>query len=200
MDIEKKSMLNLSLYKDKFMFLKIYLDKVPLDIKNKYIIDINNRQEEIIKYLKKYYIKNNELSNEELSNEEYIDAGFDLYVPSNSDVEGYKTTKINMHVKTAMFYNNIPCGFYLYPRSSTGSKTPLRLANSVGVIDSGYRGNCIAVFDNNNEEKYSIKKGDRLVQICSGNLFYPIFPILVENEKELGKTLRGEGGFGSTGR
>ena len=41
-----------------------------------------------------------------------------------------------------------PCGYYLYPRSSTGSKTPLRLSNSIGVIDSGYRGNLIACFDN----------------------------------------------------
>ena len=45
------------------------------------------------------------------------------------------TVKINTQVKTAMYYDSIPCGFYLYPRSSTGTKTPLRLANSVGVID-----------------------------------------------------------------
>ena len=39
--------------------------------------------------------------------------------------------------------------YYLYPRSSVSTKTPLRLANSVGIIDSGYRGNIKAVFDIN---------------------------------------------------
>ena len=47
---------------------------------------------------------------------------------------------------------------------------------------------------------YSIQKGDRIIQICSPNLTYPIYPILVDNESELGESERGSGGFGSTGR
>ena len=47
---------------------------------------------------------------------------------------------------------------------------------------------------------YSIQKGDRIIQICSPNLTYPIYPILVDNESELGESNRGSGGFGSTGR
>jgi dUTP pyrophosphatase len=85
----------------------------------------------------------------------------------------------------------------MYPRSSTGSKSPLRLANSVGIIDAGYRGDYIAVFDNWRGTDYQVEKFQRLVQICPPNLTYPMF---VEVVDDLGAaTLRGTGGFGSTG-
>ena len=94
-------------------------------------------------------------------------------------------------------------GYYLYSRSSTASKTPLRLANSVGVIDSGYRGNIIAMFDNVKDYdfmEYNVTCGHRYVQICPPNLEYPMRVFVVDNEYDLGKeTARGNGGFGSTG-
>ena len=52
-------------------------------------------------------------------------------------------------------------GFYLYPRSSTGSKTPIRLSNSVGIIDSGYRGELMAFLDNVSDEPFTMKRGER---------------------------------------
>lgn len=113
---------------------------------------------------------------------------------------------VNMHVKCSMkmftthngTYN---VGYYLYPRSSTGTKTPLRLSNSVGIIDSGYRGNITAVFDNISGTPFVIEKYQRLVQICPPNLSFPFMVTLVENVGELsGETLRGSGGFGSTGK
>jgi dUTP pyrophosphatase len=99
----------------------------------------------------------------------------------------------------------------MFPRSSL-SKTPLRLANSVGIIDSGYRGNLIGAFDvishsvcepqicTNEENRlvacdYVILPFQRLVQICSPGLE----PIFVEWVERVDTTLRGEGGFGSTG-
>ena len=86
----------------------------------------------------------------------------------------------------------------LYPRSSL-SKTPLRLANSVGIIDSGYRGNIIGMFDCRCDE-YKINYMDRLVQICDPTMC-PIYVELVEKESDLGvNSTRGDGGFGSTGR
>ena len=91
-------------------------------------------------------------------------------------------------------------GYYLYPRSSTGTKTPLRLANSVGIIDSGYRGHIIAVFDNWKEENYCIEPYQRMAQLCPPNLTYPMYVKIVESEEELGFTSRGTGGFGSTGQ
>ena len=193
----------LTLYRDKFFLLKIYLDGVPDEIADKYREAIASRQKQVEKYVKRYYQENAELvgSHDELSDMVYVDAGFDLFV-CETRLVGANTIgfKVDSRVKTAMYYDSIPCGFYLYPRSSTGSKTPLRLANSVGVIDSGYRGNCISVFDNNTHRDYEIRYGDRLVQICGGNLLYPIYPVIVDSVDDLGNSLRGDGGFGSTGR
>jgi len=152
-----------------------------------------------------------------------FNAGFDLLAPNSAVVNGYNTVKIDHIVKCKMTkiiphsshsinvyqeangllrqYNTsiLPVGFYLYPRSSTGAKTPLRLANSVGIIDSGYRGPLIAVFDNIRESEYVIQDSQRLVQICPPDLSYPLYVILVDSESDLGKTQRGSGGFGSTG-
>ena len=190
------------LYSDKFFLLKIYLDGLPSDIIKKYQADVSARQELVKSYVSRYYIDNSKLvaSPDEISDHIHIDAGFDLYVPTTYCVEGKTLLKVNTNVKTAMYYDSIPCGFYMYPRSSTGTKTPLRLANSVGVIDAGYRGNCIAAFDNISHESYNINIGDRLVQICAGNLLYPIYPVIVDTLEQLGSSYRGSGGFGSTGR
>jgi dUTP pyrophosphatase len=87
-------------------------------------------------------------------------------------------------------------GYYMYPRSSI-SNTPLRLANSVGIIDSGYRGRLMGKFDA--RENFVVNKFDRLLQICAPGLI-PIYVELVNNEEELGNTERGAGGFGSSGR
>lgn len=190
------------LYSDKFFILKIYLDDISPDIVRKYIYDVSKRQKLVASYINRYYIKKSKLvvSPDEIEEHIHIDSGFDLYIPTSYCVEGKSLSKVNTHVKTAMYYDSIPCGFYMYPRSSTGTKTPLRLANSVGVIDAGYRGNCIAAFDNISDEPYHINKGDRLVQICPGNLTYPIYPVIVDTLEELGSSYRGLGGFGSTGR
>ena len=105
---------------------------------------------------------------------------------------------------------NIPLGYYLYSRSSI-SKTPLRLANNVGIIDSGYEVNLIGVFDNLyynlSDEKYDIFEPrnfiinpyDRLAQICAGDL-RPFSVELVNHPDELGITERMDGGFGSTNK
>ena len=103
-----------------------------------------------------------------------------------------------------------PTGFYLYPRSSI-SKTRMRLANSVGIIDAGYRGDLIAAVDTIGlfgstdiwhiwkETLSPIKKYDRYFQVCAPDLS-PFLVHLVDTEEELSPpTARGHGGFGSTG-
>jgi dUTP pyrophosphatase len=105
---------------------------------------------------------------------------------------------------------NVPAGFYLYPRSSI-SKTRMRLANSVGIIDAGYRGDIIAavdtigLFGSNDiwhvwkETLSPIQKYDRYFQLCAPDLS-PFLVHIVDTEAELGApTTRGTGGFGSTG-
>ena len=154
----------------------------------KYEKDMTTRNEKVKTYLKNPFSV-------------HIDAGVDLYVPEMIVVrDATQGTKINTGIKAAMTLNKIPVGYYLYPRSSMGSKTPLRLANSVGIIDSGYRGPLIGVVDNLSTKPYDVNVGDRLFQICSPNLTYPIRVTIVNGLSELGMTERSDDGFGSTGR
>ena len=126
------------------------------------------------------------------------DCGLDLYCPEDILIKAKSTQKIDMKIKCEPFKNSslkTHCSYYLYPRSSI-SKTPLRMSNSVGIIDSGYRGNLIMVVDNIYNEDYLVKKGQRLCQICSPNLNSIKFKLV----SKLSDTTRGSGGFGSTGK
>jgi dUTP pyrophosphatase len=105
----------------------------------------------------------------------------------------------------------IPEGFVglIFPRSSI-RKTGLQLSNSVGVIDSGYRGELQATFNKifGGERMYDemkvkeiqpneyYKVGDRIAQI----MIIPYPPIEFVEAQELSNSERGEGGFGSTGK
>ena len=92
--------------------------------------------------------------------------------------------------------NNNSCPFYLYMRSSL-SKTKIRLANSVGIIDRGYRGDICAYFDVLGSDILEIYQ--RPIQLCANDLEY-FNVILVDNFDEFKNTTRGENGFGSTGQ
>ena len=114
-------------------------------------------------------------------------------------------------------YIETPLPYMLLPRSSTGKKTPLRLSNSVGIIDKGYRGNLMACVDNMNHnidyeevsllsslktsdpqnDVFEVQEDQRLFQVVSftGN---EVYVELVNSLDELSITDRGEGGFGST--
>ena len=83
----------------------------------------------------------------------------------------------------------------IFPRSSIGAKTPLRLSNSVGIIDSGYRGELGVLFDNISNESYAIKAGDRVAQLMIMPS-YRFNPTVVETLED---SDRGTNGFGSTG-
>jgi dUTP pyrophosphatase len=84
-------------------------------------------------------------------------------------------------------------GYMLVPRSSI-SKTPLRLANSIGIIDKSYRGKVMVKVDNLSDSPFIMNEGSCYFQIVAFNGNLPNF-ILV---KEIGDTLRGSGGFGSS--
>ena len=141
--------------------------------------------------------------NEKIMNNMFPDSGFDLYVPETTSIDTIKTQFVSMEIKCEMrLYNRTsmtwnPTGYYMYPRSSI-SKTPLMLANSVGIIDSGYRGNIIGAFRNivGHENAFTVEKHTRLLQICAPDL-RPIVVKLVE-ETFFEQTERGDGGFGST--
>jgi len=145
--------------------------------------------------LKEKYLESIEKHNEKIC-EFYPDAGFDLFCPTKLSL-GRGTHKIDLNLKCAAYDSTTgnPISYYMYPRSSI-SKTPLRLANSVGIIDSGYRGNLLSAVDV--KEEFEIAKNSRYFQICSPTLS-PIRVVMVNDESELGTTSRGDGGFGSTG-
>lgn len=130
------------------------------------------------------------------------DSGVDLYIPDTTH-EVLDTIVINYRIRCRMTNRHpdgqeTPVSYYLYPRSSL-SKTRLRLANSVGIIDAGYRGEIMAAFDIKPQmnQEVDIQKHLRLVQLCSPNL-EPIQLVVVDT-LDL-NTDRGSGGFGSTGR
>jgi len=158
--------------------------------------------------------------NESIDRTMHPNAGFDLYVPEETRFPTAFTTQfVNLGVKCDMVYCkknmahilsyadndnqeketpvgiSYKTGFYVYPRSSI-SKTPLLLANHVGIIDSGYRGELIAAL-RSFEAGYVIPEKTRLLQICHPTLC-PVYVVLVD-EPEISVTERGSGGFGSTG-
>ena len=120
------------------------------------------------------------------------DSGLDLYIPHDITIpKGAKGFKIKHHINCMPSEKH---GYYLYPRSSI-SKGPLRLSNSVGIIDYGYRGDIMAPVDNIGDCHYFIGKGTRSFQICAPDL-KPIELVLVDT---LPESSRGDGGFGSSG-
>jgi dUTP pyrophosphatase len=142
------------------------------------------------------YVEDKELRNKyssmiETRNE---DSGFDVFNPEKINMD--KTTKVNFKIKCAMMdenRNSLP--YYLYLRSSM-SKTNIRLANSVGIIDKGYRGDICAYFDVLGKD--TLKLYQRPIQLCANDLsFFNV--VLVDDFESFAHTLRGEQGFGSTG-
>ena len=126
------------------------------------------------------------------------DSGFDVYTPESLLAYGHSiANSMDTQISCAVYSSNgTPLPYYMYPRSSI-SKTPLRLANCVGIIDSGYRGHLIGKFDNLHSNAYAVSKHSRLLQICSHNLL-PFETVTIVTE--LDDTTRGSGGFGSTGK
>jgi len=211
----------LNLHYNCFMYLRIFIDSKDKQLHQLYKEAVKKHNEKIIQ------------------NPEMIDAGFDLFTPlqsNNEEDENDPTIKhimipehpsketkpytldfkvvcsaimikdIDIDDQEECFYKT---GYDMRPRSSL-SNTNLRLANSIGTIDAGYRGHLMGKFDvthltpihpDNEFSKYGIilDRYARLVQICAPGLL-PILVKMVDTKEELGNTLRGEGGFGSTGR
>ena len=124
------------------------------------------------------------------------DSGLDLYFIEDVTIPSKSTKLISLGIQCEAYptkekEHNI--SYYLYPRSSI-YKTPLRMANSVGIIDAGYRGTIMAAVDNISDEEYTVRAGQRLFQLCSPTLE----PVTFELCNRLSESTRGEGGFGST--
>jgi dUTP pyrophosphatase len=84
----------------------------------------------------------------------------------------------------------------LLPRSGLSIRHGITLSNSVGVIDSDYRGEIRVGLWNTSQAPYTIQPGDRVAQL----MVLPVGLAQVVEREELPETQRGAGGFGSTGR
>lgn len=167
-----------------------------------------NDDNDSVKELYKIHVENH---NNKIAQSNYPDSGFDLYNLKPDNISHGETYTMDTKIVCAAYKKHpssdeqIPTAFYLYPRSSI-SKTPLRLANSVGIIDSGYRGNIIAKLDNNGNHKtgyyahdFNIGYKDKFVQICMPDLSEFQVKIMDSMDNSIfGITERGSGGFGST--
>jgi len=146
-----------------------------------------------------------EKHNSSILSDKYPNSGFDLLTPEDHVFTAVNTKFVDYRIKAEMrIYDQTQStwkstGYYVYPRSSM-SKTPLMLANHTGIIDSGYRGWIMGAFRYlglSESSPYTVQKTTRLLQICAPDLR----PILIRIVKEsfFETTVRGEGGFGSTG-
>ena len=169
-----------------YMHLRIFVTNGDDNLKQKYINAINQHKTKI------------------LNDPKHIDAGFDLFVPQQQVCLMANCNKVDHKINcSASIVTRDGCpayntGYYMHPRSSI-YKTPLRLANSTGIIDAGYRGNIMGQFDSS-VPQCVLEQYDRVLQICAPSLM-PILAEIVDSAEELGEeTARGGGGFGSTGR
>ena len=82
------------------------------------------------------------------------------------------------------------------PRSGLAAKNNITVLNTPGTIDSDYRGEIKVIIYNHGDYDFVINNGDRIAQM----VLSPVIRIELEEVKDLPKTIRGEGGFGSTGK
>jgi len=120
------------------------------------------------------------------------DAGLDLYILKDEKIVAGETKLIKLGISCEPLDGK---AYYLFPRSSI-SKTPLRMSNSIGLIDAGYRGEIMASCDNIKDFDFTIEKGQRLFQLVAVDSS----PISYKIVDDLSDSTRGKGGFGSTGR
>lgn len=122
-------------------------------------------------------------------------AGADLYVPKDSapiTVEPHSTVLVKLGIAV-----EIPEGYVglLFGRSGLASKRALAPANKVGVIDSDYRGECMVALHNHSDIPATVEAGERIAQLA----IVPYVKADFIECDELSDTVRGVGGFGSTG-
>ena len=82
------------------------------------------------------------------------------------------------------------------PRSGLAAKSNITVLNTPGTIDSDYRGEIKVIIYNHGDTDFVISNGDRIAQM----VLSPVIRMELEEVKDLPKTIRGEGGFGSTGK
>ena len=123
-------------------------------------------------------------------------AGMDLSAAIAEPVTIKKGELLRVPTGIAIALPNAETVAYLYARSGLATKHGICLSNSVGVIDSDYRGEISVGLINLGPEDYTIAPGERIAQmVCA-----PVIRAELCEVESLEETQRGAGGFGSTGR
>ena len=122
---------------------------------------------------------------------------------SGMDLKAFIKKPINLKPKTSLL---IPTGFsvafpeeyeiQIRPRSGLAAKNNISVLNTPGTIDSDYRGEIKVILFNHGSDDFIINNGDRIAQM----ILTPVVKIELEEIDDLPETIRGEGGFGSTGK
>lgn len=122
-------------------------------------------------------------------------AGYDLYAATDYNIEILPHTTVKIGTGLSV---ELPQGTFaaIFPRSGIATKQGLRPANCVGVIDADYRGQLIIALHNDTNEKQTIEPQERIAQM----ILLPYLKMNFNEVDHLSNTIRGEGGFGSSGK
>lgn len=122
-------------------------------------------------------------------------AGYDLFADVKEDVKIKAHTTAMIPTGLAM---EIPEGYFggIFARSGLASKESLRPANCVGVVDADYRGEVKVALHNDSDAERVITPGQKIAQL----VIVPFLSVEFDEVEELSATVRGAGGFGSTGK
>ena len=122
---------------------------------------------------------------------------------SGVDLIAFIKEPINLEPKTSVL---IPTGLsvafpedyeiQIRPRSGLAAKNNISVLNTPGTIDSDYRGEIKVIIYNHGNENFSINNGDRIAQM----ILAPVVKMELEEKNDLPNSIRGKGGFGSTGK
>ena len=121
-------------------------------------------------------------------------AGFDLYACNTEPITVPAGETVLIHTGLAM---EIPVGYggFVYARSGLATKKGLAPTNKVGVIDADYRGEIMVALHNQSKVDQEVAAGERIAQM----VIAPFLKVDFNEVDELAETVRGAGGFGSTG-
>lgn len=122
-------------------------------------------------------------------------AGADLYALLDGSIEILPHETHFVHTGISVEIPEGYCGL-VFARSSMGAKRGLAPANKVGVIDADYRGEIMVTLHNHSEKAATVEPGERIAQLA----IVPFLKAEFEESDQLSDTVRGAGGFGSTGR
>ena len=122
-------------------------------------------------------------------------SGMDLmaFIKKKIVINPYKTKLIPTGIALAIPKNY---EIQIRPRSGLAAKNNISVLNTPGTIDSDYRGEIKVIIYNHGNNDFTINNGDRIAQM----ILAPVVKMELEETSNLPETIRGEGGFGSTGK